>query len=380
LREFEEIHNYDRQYLYEKPEWQRIAIEWLYHLAQQNQKIANLNFANLYFGGFWWWGVYWESPFCNKLLEMGGTQKSNVDEEWLANLMQFHKNYPHHHSYPDGYNELDTAKWQLVKSALEEIRKLGGLEREKPELDQLSRHVLALTNMFLADSLHYIDKNYDQAVNLVIEAKILFEEADTDDDNWNIPWTLWYLGDLHLGRKGPGDFEKALKSCRESIEIAEEAYKTEPDKRDNEVISNCYRVLADVFWEQDEYKLAFQSYAYAAYFAYLFQRYPHEPDAYTINFYKEMRDRTQSRLNDLWLKNKDSFAESYNYLASFWKPYWDLLGKPSSEFQTLDMSGENFQKLVDFVLPPIPAIEDIGKKSTKYVKRVEKVSKNISIK
>jgi hypothetical protein len=381
LKEYEELHNYDRQYLYEKPEWQRIAIEWLYHQAHTKDRVsANLAFANLYFGGFWWWGVYKESAFCNKLLEMWKTQNTQDDREWLANLLQFHESYPHHHSYPDGYNEQDTPKWIKVRSALEEIRKLGGLGREKSELDQLSRHVRALTDMFLADSYHYLDNNYKQAVNLVMEAKKLFEEADTDDDNWNIPWTLWYLGDLYLGRKGTGDFEKALKSCRESIEIAEEAYKTEPDKRDNEVISNCYRVLADVFWEQDEYKLAFQSYAYAAYFAYLFQRYPHEPDAYTINFYKEMRDRTQSRLNDLWLKNKDSFAESYNYLASFWKPYWDLLGKPSSEFQTLDMSGENFQKLVDFVLPPIPAIEDIGKKSTKYVKRVEKVSKNISIK
>jgi hypothetical protein len=234
--------------------------------------------------------------------------------------------------------------------------------------------------MFLADSYHYLNKNYEEAERLVIEAKKLFKEADTDDDNWNIPWTLWYLGDLYLARKGAGDFKKALASCRKSIKMAEEAYKTDTDNRDNEVISNCYRVMADVCWKQDEYKLAFQNYAWAAYFAYLFQRYPHPPDSYTINFYQEMRDRTQSRLNDLWHKNKDSVANSYNYLQSFWKPYWDLLEKPSPDLQTLDMSGENFKKLVDFVLPPIPAIEDIGKKSTKYVKRVEKVSKNICIK
>jgi hypothetical protein len=39
------------------------------------------------------------------------------------------------------------------------------------------------------------------------------------------------------------------------------------------------------------------------------------------------------------------------------------------------MAGENFKKLVDFVLPPIPTTEDMGKQETEYVKRVEKVSK-----
>jgi nucleoside phosphorylase len=380
LKEYEELHNYDRQYLYEKPEWQRIEIEWLYHQGKRGDRVsANLNFANLYFGGFWWWGVYWESPFCKRLLEMWGTQNRHEDREWLANLWQFQRSYPHHHSYPDGYNEQHTENWKLVKSALEEIRKLGKLEQEKSELGQLNRHVRALTNMFLAESYHYIDKNYEEAVRLVIEAKKLFEEADTDDDNWNVPWTLWYLGDLYLERKGPGDFENALTSCRKSIKMAEEANETEPDKRDNEVISNCYRVIADVFWKQDEYKLAFQSYAYAAYFAYLFQRYPHPPDSYTINFFKEMRDRTQSRLNELWHKNKDSVAESYNYLVSFWKPYWDLLEKPSPDFQSLDMSGESFKKLTDLVLPPIPTAEDLGKQETEYVKCVEKVSEKIAV-
>ena len=374
----EEVHAtyYERQYSYEKPEWQHDMIQWLYFQAYTPERgSANLNFASLYFGAFWWWGCYCQFPFCDKLLEMWGTQRSDVDQKWLAALLQFHKSYPHHHSYPIRYIKEDTDKWRLVKKALEHIRKLGGLEREKSELDKISRHVRGLTNMFLGESYHYVDKNYKEAESLFKEAKKLFEEAETDDDNWSIPWTLWYLADLYLEREESGDFEKALQYCQESIKIANEANKMEPDKRDNEIIANDYRVMADVYWRQNKYELAFKNYTYAVYFAYLYQRYPHPPDFYTVEFYKEMRTRTRNRFDNLWSKNKQQeIIQAYRNLRNFWGPYWGLVDKPSP-----DLPPTNPTILINYVLPPPPTNQEMGNQATEYVNRVEEVSKKIKL-
>ncbi len=368
LKEYEEKHHdatpYERMYSYEEPEWQTVKSAWLYHLAHISHRInANLAFAKVYFDAFWWWGWYRPFPFCERILdEWRETQTTAEDREWLRLLRKFHD------SYPTGYEKRGKGNWQAVEEALLEVRKRGGLDSEISQLDRERRHVRAITDTFLAESRRYREVNDPKADEYYEEALNLFREARTPDEDWNVPWALFHLGDLYLER---AQGEKALQMCQESLKLAKVAT-IKRCKWDNEVIANNYRVQADVFWLQGHLYRAFRNYARSVFYAYVFQGCPHHPDFYTLDFYREMVNRTLERLQALWRTGKKEEAlQSCEYLRDFWNFYWNLIGQAPDTPGIETLLAENRREdLAASLFPPPPAEEDIARQAPEYVQQV----------
>lgn len=389
LREYEEERtgdatSYERMYSYERPAWQAMKAAWLYHQAQTSDRTeANLNMAQIYFDAFWWWRCYnKEFPFCDQILnEWRETQTSDVDRKWLAQLTKFQE------AYPTGYEKQDKGDWHAVEAALLEIRRLGGMDWKPGALPPPTSsscdktagrlHVRAITNFFLAESYRYRAVNDQRADELYDETVRIFREhLYAEDDDWNLPWAYWHLADLALER---GQGEEALEMAAESLRLERETSEEIFDKgRDNEVIANDYRVGADVRWQHRELELAFQNYALAVFYAYLFQCLPKCPDFYTADFYLEMTTRTRNRLAELWADGqKDAALQACAYLREFWKPYWELEGSSSAkvDYQALLEAGE-LAKLESVLFPRRPAEHDRHEDS-EYVRQARKVTEAI---
>jgi tetratricopeptide (TPR) repeat protein len=371
LREYEEsrrdITPYQRMYSYEDPEWQTVKSSWLYHLAHTPDRItANLAFTKAYLDAFWWWGCYRSFPFCERLLdEWRETQTSQEAQEWLRFWCQFHE------SYPTGYEKRGQGNWQAVEKAMLEIRKSGGIDGEISQLDAERRHLRAMTDLFLAESHRYRQVNDPEADKYYHEALDLFKEAGTEDDDWNIPWVLWHLGELYLER---GQGEKVPPLCLESTKLAMAAT-DDKHEWDNEVISNNCRLQADVFWQQGDLKLAFRNYARAVFYAYVFHGCPNPPDFYTLDFYREMLHRTLERLYTLWREGQKTEAlQACQYLRDFWNPYWKSVEKvPTFRSVEVLLSENRQEELATYLFPPPPTGEEIACQAPKYVEQVLKM-------
>jgi len=386
LRDYEEERtgdatSYQRMYSYEKPAWQRVKAAWLYHQSQTSDRTeANVTMAKVYFDAFWWWRCYnKEFPFCDQLLkEWRETQTNDADRKWLAQLTKFQE------AYPTGYEKQGKGDWHAVEAALLEIRRLGGMDWKPNALLPLTSgscdktagrlHIRAITNFFLAESYRYRSVGDPRAEEFYCESvTILKKHLDPKDDEWNLPWAYWHLADLALERS---QGEKALEMVAESLRLVRETSEEIFDEaRDNEVISNDYRVRGDVHWQQRELELAFQNYALAVFYAYLFQCLPKCPDFYTADFYAEMTTRTRNRLAELWADGqKDAALQFCACLREFWEPYWTLQESSSTkgDYQALLEAGE-LVKLELVLFPPRPAEHDMHKDS-KYAHQVRKVT------
>ena len=175
-----------------------------------------------------------------------------------------------------------------------------------------------MTDLFLAHARRYIDPTSTDADAYYAEARALCEE--NEDDEWIVPWIVYELGDLALER---GDLATAGKNARDALDAAKES---EEDDRDYELIANCYRLFADVAWPASPQQ-AFENYALAVFYAYMFQGFPEPPDFYTREFYREMTDRTAMRLEELWHDGREREATDWcTYLHDFWSEYWERRG------------------------------------------------------
>lgn len=381
LRSYEEDRSgdaspYERAYSYENPSWQKIKAAWLYHQAQTiDRTAANLNLIQIYIDVFWWWRCYnKEFPFCDQLLgEWRETQTSEVDRKWLELITQFQQ------AYPTGYEKQGKGDWHVVESALLEIRRLGKLDGplDALENDPQRMHVRAITNFFLAESYRFRAINDSRSDLLIHEViAILEKKLYEDDDDWNLPWVYWHLADLMLER---GEFEKALDFVARSLELVRKSSEDLFDEnRDNEVISNDYRVRADAAWQKGLVKQAFQDYALAVFFAYLFQCLPKSADFYTVDFYVEMVERTCKRLSELWAGGaNDTALQACRDLRLFWQPYWD---KEKASIATVDfqsqLDGEDLLDLERLIFPRRPVQSDM-KEDSDYVSQVLIVTRDM---
>jgi hypothetical protein len=316
---------FQRAYRFEEGDWIEAAAAWLYHVAQSPRRSeAGLALAKHYLDEFWWWGMYDEEfGFCTRLLdEWERTQRAPEDREWLGALRRLGDSYPIGHER--GAGEPTPRAWAAVGGALDDLWRLGGLDRPLPELTDQQRHVRAIGNFFRSESCRYGPRDDEAADRCLLETLALVE--DSEADRWNVPYVHSRRADLALAR---GQFELAEELCRATVAAAH-ADSEDPKDLDHEVIAYAHRVRADCLAREGAVDAAAAQYACATLHSFACLGWPKPPDTYTLKYYREMCQRATAWTEQL---GEGSSAEPLRVRVAFrrfWAPYWEIAGEPAS--------------------------------------------------
>jgi hypothetical protein len=362
--------DYLYQYRYEEPEWQSAMDDYLYHLGRSGDPMAaGVSFAGIYFDAFWWWGCYIDFPFCKRLLKQAGLKRLSPEGQRALDLLCcFDAAYPKeaHRTGSDG--------WSKVEATLREIRSLAHLDGETTDLAPEQKHLRAITDIFLAEAYRFGWQDAGQAERWYLDAKDLLGDSD-----WSKPWVLYHLGDLYREMAErelkTGDVEQwgkklklAAETCVAALELASGGIPIM--ERDNEVIANIYRVLAEIAVMQDELERASTYYNFAALHAYAFQAIPSPPDPYTIEFYRQMIGRIGDELKRLH-KSKPAQAVALGQaLLDFWATYrrsTSVAGPVTADPDIHRLLAQgSIDELINMVFPPPATQADMYMPGSSY--------------
>jgi hypothetical protein len=352
----------------ERPEIQTLVLDFLYHAARfPDRDWARFQLATLYFDVFWWWGWYLEAPFASALLdEWERSEREWPDEgEFIDEFRRFQRSYvPYSELWPSALDRRE--RWVDALDALGQLRRR--LLDPRP-VNAEERHVRGITASFMGDALRHLDLEDRDADRRYGEALAAFREnaeeaaqaresktarARVEDDDWCIPWALYFLSDLAWAR---GELAEAARLAREALTAAADG---EDDDRDYEVIANCHRVLGDTLFEHDAVK-AFREYLRAVFAAYAFHAAPF-PDGYTRLFHREQTSRALERLRTVAATRPDQAREICNELSS-----WRLTGVDAPELARM-LDERSWDELQTGLFPREPHLDELDRE-TDYAQR-----------
>jgi hypothetical protein len=359
---------YCRAYRYERPEWQAMVREWLYHLARLDDEQASLEVARVYLAAFWWWGCYLRFPFCERLLREWEVEDERPRvKEVTAHLLAFQSSYP-----PEAEPELVHADWLKVEDSIAELLDLETRAKAGQDADAPWRRaqLRAYLTIFLAHARREQEPDDPEIEAAYERARALFAESGREEDQWNLPWIAYELGDLALRR---GEWPEAAAKANEAIELAHDDDLAE---QDNEVVANAHRLLGDVAWQEGEAESAVREYELAALYAYAFQGLPNPADFYTITFYDRMARHVFERVRELQGRlPAERAAPLVSELHAFWGEYWRRAGEPELPAGPEELlAAGRIDELAPYLLPRPPREEDVGPGS-EYVATTRRVAK-----
>ena len=348
-------------YVYESPEWQASSLEWLYHAGHvtvpRDRLRARLEFARVFLDAFWWFGCYVRFDFCEHVLD-DWERSQPVDDRDLA--VEFREVLA---GYPLGWRKLDQGDWRRVRAALLRVRNYLELEdkavlRVPPqgvplvaaELARLRRLVRAHTSVLLAHSYRYASGSMAQALGYYNDALSLYRSVE---GSVCVPWTYFEQADLLLELGRPSE------AATHAANALQQVFEEESD--DHELLANLHRVRASILIERPGgVPRAVQEAAHAVLRGYAFLVRPHDPDAYTLTFFEEMRERAAELLVHVRDRHgldtavdaarllRDRLAELTNHPA---------LGVPSDDDLRSEISRGSVRPLADLLTPPLPVPE-----------------------
>jgi len=303
LDDFEEERSgetaYMQLYKLESPSWQALMREWLFHMSRldrrETRERARLAFARVFLQTFWWYRCYVRYDVCDELVADWARLQPRVE----ALTARFRDLLA---AYPLGYEKLDAGDWAKVEQVMRTLRDDLGLDARIPLDDQgvdderarkhLSnrRWVRALTSLFRAHSYRYRTGKGELAPRFFDDALEYFK---AEDDPSAVAWATFEYAELKLEL---GDAAGAAKLLRESAKLLEEACEEDEENRDYELMANLQRLHGDIAAAGEDWDEAVDATARAVLRAYTFLDEPQPPDAYTVAFYGEMRERAAQRL------------------------------------------------------------------------------------
>ena len=359
---------YCRAYRYERPEWQAMVHEWLYHLSRLDDEQASLEVARVYLAAFWWWGCYLRFPFCERLLgEWELDDERPRVKEVAALLRAFESSYP-----PEAEPEVVHEDWLRVEDSIAELIDLEA--RAKPGVDPDAPwrrvQIRAYLELFLAHARRGQDPHDPEIEAAYGRAWELFAESGREDDQWNLPWIAYELADLALERDDPAE---ATAKAEEAIELAHDDDLAE---QDNEVVANAHRLLGDVAWRERDNDRAVEQYRLAVLHAYAFQGLPNPADFYTITFYRRLAEHVGERLRELPERvPSERAAQLVSETHGFWSEYWRRVGEPVLPTGPAELlAAGRIGELTPYLLPRPPGESDVGPGSD-YVATAKRVAK-----
>ena len=357
----DEARSYEAWYRYEKPQWQELLREWLYHQRQaahtdNETQRARLRFARIFLDAFWWWGCYLDFPFCHDLVADWENARDD-DAEWVQDLRLLLD------SYPTGWRKRGEGNWADVGAALVGVRESCGIAEDVSELrGPDARHTRGLVDNFLAHSYRYrataddasARRQHERAAGYYDEAAGLFA-----GESWELAWTLFETAELH---SDVGRLDAARELWRRAAELA-------PDEEDEELIASLHRLRADILWQAGEHAGSFDSHGRALLHAYFFQcKTPsRRPDAYTLAFYLEQVERVHERLSGL------DAGELPDAVARLRAPFAGSIDTPGD----LAAVPEDFRVLAGTIVPPAPGADDLLRTRSPLSRRIDMLAEEL---
>lgn len=356
--------SYDSWYRYEKPRFQALVRDWLYHLnglEESRRQVGRIGIARIFLDAFWWWGYYVAYQFCEDILSdwSGASSNDDVDREWAKALGVLNK------EYPKGWRKsVSDEQWNEVLEALLYIWYRGGFDEPMPEstdrhAEQL-RHIRGILDFFLADAARFVDPHDEEADERLDDAEAQFT---ANDDEWDIAWVEFYRADLAVSRDQP---ELAMSVVTASAEA-------HPDLGDDELLANLHRVYADARWLLGDAAAALDAYARGVAHAYRFQVRTN-PDEYTAAFQQEMVDRTIERLGALQADPRDAdhaiLRAAAARMHALFARYWRQVGHDPMAALGFDIVGwladGRYGEVAAAIFPAGPTIAELNRPGTQF--------------
>jgi hypothetical protein len=352
--------SYEAWYRYEKPEWQEMLREWLYHERERAQtdgerQRARLKFARIFLDAFWWWGCYADFPFCHDLLADWERARDD-DADWVQDMRLLLG------AYPTGWRKHGEGNWLDVEAALVGVKDSCGIAGEAAELrGPDARHTRGLVDNFVAHSCRYRTcaddagrrRQYERAVGYYDESAKLFAK-----ESWELAWTLFEAAELH---SDAGQLDAARETWRQAVALA-------LDEDDQELNANLHRLRADIRWQGGSKADAFDAHGRALLHAYLFQcKTPsHRPDAYTLAFYLEQVERVHERLRTL------KAAELGDAVARLRAPFAvDAAADAAASVP------DDYRELAGTILPAAPRPDELLATRSELTRRIDVLAEEL---
>ncbi len=383
--------DYDALREMERGDWQRQAactIAALGLLPEEQQPAADLLFAGLYFLSFDWWDAYLggRKRIARRLLGLWETHRGR-DDPMLAGLRRFDQAYPAARLWSDRHGL--TREWQQVEAALadvrERLRHSGETQAERYCRGSVAR-LLGEARFNLAGEANAAPAEPTWEA-LYLESQQEFEKDPDTLFLFNWQWTSSDLAACYAERdeQDRGARGRALELNRQSLESELEEAGPAGENLDLELLSQIYRVEADVRFVAGEADAAWAHMNAAAFLAYVFLLT--EQDDYAIAFYEEATGRVTRRLEEAAGDRTSGGPLPAPLLAAcritrgFWEPYWRPERLPQiRSLTTLSRGGP--AALVAVLLPPVPTLALIEPESdeatTPYLDKIRAVVRGVA--
>jgi hypothetical protein len=317
----------------ERPERQGLISNWVYQLAQlDDRRKAAEELARIFLKAHWWWGCYLPFSFCELLCDLGRSAvdwSAREDDDDLSVVAQaigdIYKHYPREGEFDKPFAAKDArTAWIRTKDALLRIagkleiplddkaavvrrRTLEGEASADPRRAKSRDQVALFLHLFLADCEQCFGGETvldDRALREVERhCKCALAIAKQQEDEWGQPW-IWAevaaaeFDAAKARHRSPEAFRRTeadcLKKAREYTEkglrLARKFGESDDDALDFEVMSVCELLQGDIDWHLGVRETAARHYARAVHYAHCFEVWPdHQPDRYTRTFEREQR-------------------------------------------------------------------------------------------
>jgi hypothetical protein len=336
--------------LFEDIGWLEAVGDWASQIAAlqspDDRRDARVAITCLFLEAWWWWGDQVRHPSVVQLLFLAGRFKPD-EPEWFAALDEFNDNYQPEFDRREGA----AAQWQHVAHALEFLGTSLGLQPGNIPADGVLARIYICWCVFNGDAARYTGdlQAADRWLGQAVEAC-----GDDADKQAMRAFTNYQRADLWI----PSDTDRSLRLITET-HLAEEAVSLD----DVSLQGYTSRMHGDIRWKAGNIDGAFDAYARALLFSYVFQvdqespKMP--PTEYTYRLYNEMRTRFLARISEARGQGLNSAADAaIKRTAKLFVPYWAVAGTATA----------SRDDPLDGIAPPLPPTKDLASGS-EYAQR-----------